>query len=90
MNRPKPPVDMLDPWCWACGAEDGDFDEAVQDHAMVMLCEPHDARFAMCHGAQWFYSLCLTGRRPIKYGPPRAGWFLGMRTPSVMFTALRY
>lgn len=76
-------ADVLDGYCWACGAVDGEQDEVVGDHVRLCLCEPHDDRFPLELGVQWFCSACLIGRDMTLHpnvGPVK-GWFSGARTP---------
>ena len=75
--KPQPRYDVTDPYCWACGATNGDYEEFVDATLTLVLCEPHDQRFPCDLGVQWFCSACLVGRammlRPAPPTPRR--WF---------------
>ena len=89
MIAPRHRLDTLDPYCWACGAEDRDYDEFTRKIVRLCLCEPHDERFALDQGVQWFCSTCLIGRHMMLYPHirPAKGWFAGARTPQWQLVA---
>lgn len=83
MSAPYRRHDTLAPYCWACGAVDGDYEDFVGRYVRLCLCEPHDDNFPLDLGVQWFCSVCLVGRHMMRFPSlrPVRGWFAGARTP---------